>query len=167
MLKIFSWIVAIGALLYAAFGGVSLLKRPAYEVSYEPTSIAAPCSQEVCITIYELSVGNTGREHQEDVVVVLSPNALDDAVLPVDVSGNSRRRNVLESDTGIEIHLGEIEPGHRKLVRITLSVPKNHRRHDWSELLMRVTPGKGAANVGSPEVTTFGRLLVGFLNLFI
>ena len=167
MFKIIGWIVAIAALIYAISGGVSLMDRPEFEVSYEPSFVAAPCFKDSCITLYELSVGNTGRKLQDDVVVFLSPSALDDALLPVEVSGKTNRQNIIHNESGTEVHLGEIEPGHQKLLRFTLSVPKSSPTHKWSELLTRVSPTRGIAREGSPHLTRLGRFMVGFFGLCI
>jgi hypothetical protein len=153
-------LIVIGGLALAR-GGASIFSRPEQEVLYAAYTLPPTCLSSGCITIYTLTVGNTGTEDQEQVRVRLHASGLQAAILPPTVRtfGKVERPFAMSEDAGVRTYaLGRLRPGDRVELSFALRTA-SPAAPSWDAILAGVDPARGTARAGDPAAISLGRLL--------
>lgn len=160
-------VLALAFLLLLATG-ISLFGRPADEVLYTP-ELQATCVQEGCFATYRLQIGNSGRNEQRNIRVVLNSHILDETVLPLKAKmfGKVPREfSRLREGERTVIELGSLAPGKRVELSFSRRAASRDALPTWEEAALEVEAPYGAAAPGHAESVTFGRWMVSLLDLF-
>jgi hypothetical protein len=159
------WVlIGVGGLALLG-GGASIFSRPGHEVLYAPEPPRLNCVPEACYASYALTIGNSGWERQDAVVVRLRAAALAHAALAPRASNfgvNPRPLSVSDADGVRTFVLGPMKRDERVRFDFMLHVPGGSPVPRWDDLLVAVEASHGEVKVGSPEATALGRLLFTF-----
>jgi hypothetical protein len=156
------WVLIVVGGLALARGGASIFSRPEQEVLHSAYTLPPTCLSSGCITIYTLTVGNTGSEDQEQVRVRLHAAALQTAILPLTVRtfGKVERPFALSEEAGVRTYaLGRLRPGDRVELSFALRTASPAAAPPWDAILAGVEPAHGTARAGDPAAVSLGRLL--------
>lgn len=151
------------------FSQISLFGVPDFEILYSPEPSQRICHKRQCITLYRMSIGNTGSMPQQEVRIRLAFSEDDEFALPIKVMNFGKvPRPVKISKVGQEtfISLGSMEVGKRVDLTFSLLGDRQTVFPDWEKILVNVTPSTGEVAVGHPEATRFARFLYGFAQAF-
>lgn len=156
------WFVIALGLIVLFMTGISIFITPKYEVLYrtDPTPILRGSKGPSCI--YDLELGNTGREAQEEVLVTLRKEVVRRAIWGPEFSdfGVSRRDvRVTEGPLAVTYALGRVKRDVRISMHMVLLLAENEEPYTWDDVLVAVAPAQGEAKVGDPAMTMFARII--------
>lgn len=161
-------LIALG-LLMLGFSGVWIFWQPAHEVFYALNAPAGACTPTACIVLYQLEIGNTGRQPQTEVLVRLRTAILDTAPMKPrvqDFGKFDRPARVTEAD-GIRTYaLGRLDPEDRVTLSFVLQPPDRTALPSWQQIFVAVEPADGVARVGHPGWVILLRIWYAIFSVF-
>jgi hypothetical protein len=141
-------------------GGASIFWQPADEVLYSVWRSPAACHSAGCVAVYRLEVGNTGREAQPDVRVVLRTAWLGGPLgVRVRDFGKIDRKHTVSEGDGIRTYaLGPMAPLDRVELTLVVTRPSREGFPDWQTIMVGIAPARGTAHPGNPAWTALLRI---------
>ena len=134
------WLLIGLGVLALASGGASIFSQPQHEVLYSAAVLPPNCFASGCLSIYTLTVGNTGRDEEERVSVRLHSEPLTAAILPVTVRnfGKVGRPFQVQDEAGIRTFtMTRLRPGERVALSFTLRFADTAAIPPWNERAIR------------------------------
>lgn len=153
-------------LFFFIFYGVSIFLTPSYEVMYTHRLLPVTPIKQGEMHIHILELGNTGRNSQEKVDILLASSIMAFEAIPLAVRNFGKvDRNISISDNGniTRIALGALEPEKRVELRLCLFFENANEVHEWDDFFKGIEIEQGKTVAGDPKWTTLGRF---FYNIF-
>jgi hypothetical protein len=161
-LKRLRWVLLAFGGLALVGGGASIFGTPKHEVLYGGAPPLVSCVASNCIFMYQIAVGNTGSEPQENVRLKLRQAVLDAAILKPTIRnfGVVDRAVQARDEDGVRIYdLGLLKPRDRVELRFTLRGAPGTAIPAADDVLLGVEPAIGEALKGDPAGTSLGRIM--------
>lgn len=157
-------------LFFAFCAGVSFSSTPKSEILFDAISLPHVCGESVCVGSYNARIGNTGANRATGVFALidkgeatrfaLEPKVTDEGKVP-------RKFSSEQTEDGVRISLGELEPAEWLDLRFSLSFPSEKELLAADEVISQVGFDQGAGKPGSPTGTRFLRALKQMIDLVL
>lgn len=160
-------LAAVGLALLVG-GGASIFWQPAHEVLYQLGGPQGACSTlQGCVLLYTLTVGNTGREPQAQVLVRLRADLAGRALLRPSVKtfGKIGRPVTVSEAGGVRTFaLGPLPRDERVELSLVFAAPTREAAPAWDDLLVGVEAAQGRVWAGHPAWVTLLRMWYAILS---